>query len=90
MCCWFRRDRLPAKTPNSVIRIRWPDCRSAAKRPGAGVKLRAVSPEKLSEAIVRACERRRPELVYPPYMRILVALGQLSPRLGDWIVRRLT
>jgi short-subunit dehydrogenase len=61
-----------------------------AKKPGAGVKLRAVRPEKLSEAIVRACERRRPEVVYPPYMRILVALGQLSPRLGDWIVRRLT
>jgi short-subunit dehydrogenase len=61
-----------------------------AKKPGAGVKLRAVRPEKLSEAIVRACEHRRPELVYPPYMRVLVALGQLSPRLGDWIVRRLT
>ena len=27
-----------------------------AKKPGAGVKLRAVSPDKLSEAIVRACE----------------------------------
>ena len=53
-----------------------------AKRPGTGVKLRAVSPEKLSEAIVRACERRRPELVYPPYMRILVALGPAFAEIG--------
>jgi short-subunit dehydrogenase len=61
-----------------------------AKKPGAGVKFNAISPEKLSRAILRACERRQPELMYPGMVRLLVAIGQLSPRLGDWIVRRLT
>ncbi len=61
-----------------------------AKKPGAGVKFKAISPDKLSRAILRACERRQPELVYPGMVRLLFALGQLSPRLGDWLVRRLT
>jgi NAD(P)-dependent dehydrogenase (short-subunit alcohol dehydrogenase family) len=61
-----------------------------AKKPGAGVKFRAIRPEDLSHAILRACERRRPELIYPTAVRFLLALGAISPRLGDWIVRRLT
>lgn len=61
-----------------------------ARKPGAGVKFRAIRPEDLSHAILRACERRRAELIYPPAVRVLLALGALSPRLGDWIVRRLT
>jgi short-subunit dehydrogenase len=61
-----------------------------ARKPGAGVKFRAVSPEKLSQAILKACQQRRPELVYPRGVRLLFALGQLSPRLGDWLVRRFT
>jgi short-subunit dehydrogenase len=61
-----------------------------ARKPGAGVKFRAIRPENLSQAILRACERGRPELVYPPAVRLLLALGALSPRLGDWFVRRLT
>jgi len=61
-----------------------------AGKPGAGVKFRAVRPEKLSQAILRACQRRKPELVYPPSVRVLLVLGTLSPRLGDWLVRRLT
>ncbi|HEV2968825.1 MAG TPA: SDR family NAD(P)-dependent oxidoreductase [Pirellulales bacterium] len=61
-----------------------------ARKPGAGVKFRAVPPEKLSRLILKACEQRRPELVYPRLVRLLFVLGQLSPRLGDWLVRRLT
>lgn len=61
-----------------------------ARKPGAGVKFRAIRPEALSRAILRACQRRRPELTYPPAVRFLLALGALSPGLGDWIVRRLT
>ncbi len=61
-----------------------------ARKPGAGVKFRAVRPEKLSQVILRACQQRRPELVYPPSARLLLVLGTLSPRLGDWLVRRLT
>lgn len=61
-----------------------------ATQPGAGVKIRAIDPQRLSERILTACRRRRPELVVPGASRLVFALGQLSPRLGDWLVRRLT
>lgn len=61
-----------------------------ARRPGAGVRTRAIAPERLATAILRACERRRPELVMPGKARLLFALAQLWPRLGDWIVLRST
>jgi NAD(P)-dependent dehydrogenase (short-subunit alcohol dehydrogenase family) len=60
----------------------------SAREPGAGVKTDLIDPDKLAAAIVRACERRKVELVYPRYARLLLAVMQLSPTLGDWIVRR--
>ncbi len=66
------------------------DLPASANKPGAGVKVRAISPEWLGRAIVRACERRRPELVVPWRARLLFALAQLWPRLGDWLVLRKT
>lgn len=62
----------------------------SALRPGAGVRVKAIAPEWLAAAILRACERRRPELVVPGKARLLFALQQLWPRLGDWIVLRKT
>jgi uncharacterized protein len=62
----------------------------SARKPGAGVKSNLIRPEKLAAAIVRACERRRSELIYPRYARLLIALMQISPSLADWIVRRVT
>jgi len=59
-----------------------------ARRPGAGVKVGPVSPQKLAKAILRACQRRKPELVIPGKVRLLFALSQLWPTLGDWIVLR--
>jgi NAD(P)-dependent dehydrogenase (short-subunit alcohol dehydrogenase family) len=61
-----------------------------AYKPGGGVKVSLISPEKLAERILRACERRDPEIVTPGKARILFAISQLSPRLGDWLVRRMT
>jgi len=66
------------------------DLPERARRPGAGVKLKGIPPEKLARAILRACERRRPELVMPAKARLLFAISQLWPRLGDWIVVRMT
>jgi len=66
------------------------DLPERARRPGAGVKLEGIPPEKLARAILRACERRRPELVVPAKARLLFAISQLWPSLGDWIVRRMT
>jgi len=62
----------------------------SARRPGGGVKLRGISPEELARNILRYCERRRPELVMPAKARILFALSQLSPTVGDWIIGKMT
>jgi uncharacterized protein len=62
----------------------------SARRPGGGVKLKGISPHKLATSILRYCERRKPELVMPAKARILFALSQLSPTLGDWIIGKMT
>lgn len=59
-------------------------------RPGGGVKTNAIDPDALAERIIRACEKRRPELVVPWKARLLFAISQLSPRLGDWLVTKNT
>ena len=59
-----------------------------ASRPGAGVKLKGISAERLARKIVRYCELRKQELVLPWYTRLLFSVAQLSPRIGDFILRR--
>jgi NAD(P)-dependent dehydrogenase (short-subunit alcohol dehydrogenase family) len=66
------------------------DVPERARRAGGGVRTRAIPPQQLARAILRACELRRPELVVPGRARLLFALAQLFPRLGDWIVLRKT
>jgi NAD(P)-dependent dehydrogenase (short-subunit alcohol dehydrogenase family) len=66
------------------------DVPESARAPGAGVHVPDIYPEQLAAAILKACERRRPELVIPARARILFALSQLWPSLGDWILRRET
>jgi len=61
-----------------------------ARRPGAGVKVKGIPPTKLASAILRACERRQPEIVMPLKARLLFAIAQLCPRLGDWLVLKNT
>ena len=61
-----------------------------AAKPGAGVRISPVRPEKLSQAILKACRRGQPELIYPPLARLFIAVIQLFPRLGDWLVRKMT
>jgi NAD(P)-dependent dehydrogenase (short-subunit alcohol dehydrogenase family) len=61
-----------------------------AARPGGGVKTKLIDPADLAVRILAACERRRPEIVIPAKARLLFALGQLWPSLGDWLVRKFT
>ena len=63
------------------------DMPEIARSPGAGVRVPLTRPERLAAAILRACQRRQPELVVPGRVRILFALSQLWPSLGDAIVR---
>ena len=37
-----------------------------------------------------ACQRRRAELIVPARARLLFAAAQLSPQLGDWLVKKMT
>lgn len=61
-----------------------------AARPGGGVKTKAVDPADLAQRILAACERRRPEIVIPAKARLVFALAQLWPSLGDYLLRKFT
>jgi short-subunit dehydrogenase len=62
----------------------------AAARPGGGVHLSMIDPDWLARKIVQALERRRAELVVPAKARLLFAVSQIFPRLGDWLLRRMS
>jgi len=62
----------------------------SARKPGAGVKVGSIDPKNLAQKILTYCERRKPELIMPGKARILFALSQLFPSLGDWVVGRST
>ncbi len=66
------------------------DIPDQAQKPGAGAKLRGIEPDWLAERILTACERREPELVVPWKVRWLLALAQLFPRWGDWVLKKAT
>lgn len=67
-----------------------PDVPAAAYQPAGGAKVRAINPRWLAEKILWACEQRRAELIVPRRARLLFAVSQLSPRLGDWLLRKMT
>jgi short-subunit dehydrogenase len=62
----------------------------AALKPGGGAKLKALDPTRLAEKILAACEARQSELVLPGKVRLLLALSSLSPKLGDWLLKKST
>jgi short-subunit dehydrogenase len=66
------------------------DVPAAAYQPAGGAKVRAIDPRWLAEKILRACEQRHAELIVPRRARLLFAVSQLSPRLGDWLLRKMT
>jgi short-subunit dehydrogenase len=67
-----------------------PEVPAAAQQPGGGAKVGMINPHWLAGKILRACEERRAELVVPKRARLLFAASQLSPRFGDWLLRRMT
>lgn len=48
-----------------------------------------IPPERVARAVVRALRRRRAEVIVPWHIRPLWWADVLSPRLGDWLARRL-
>ncbi len=61
-----------------------------AGRPGAGARVKQLDPHKLARQILRACQKRRVELVVPGKVRLLLALSALWPTLGDRLLLRFT
>lgn len=59
----------------------------SARAPGAGAKIKGIKPEVLANKVVQAVQKRKKELVVPWKTRILFALLQISPSLGDWVLR---
>ncbi len=62
------------------------DLPESARKPGGGLKLKGIAPEVLAEKVLRACEKRQPELIVPAKARWLFAISQLWPKLGDRII----
>lgn len=62
----------------------------SALKPGGGANLKALDPTQLSERILAACKSRQPELVLPGKARLLLAISALSPKLGDWLLKKST
>jgi len=63
---------------------------ASARQPGGGVKLKGIDPQKLAKRILVACERRELEVVMPRKARFLFVVNQISARLGDWLVSKMT
>ncbi len=57
---------------------------------GAGTKLKGLAPDRVAGAVIRCIERRCPEVILPGYLRVLVAIGHASPRVGDWLLLKFT
>ncbi len=54
------------------------------------MKVNLLKPDRLAVQILRACEKRKPELVVPGKARLVFAISQLWPSLGDWIIRKMS
>jgi len=61
-----------------------------ASQAGGGARVHKIDPQWLADQILNACERRNIELIVPRKSRLLFALSQLLPRLGDWLLRKTT
>ena len=67
-------DRLTAEMPEE------------AKRPGGGTRVKGLDPQRVAIAVVQCLEKRKPDVLLPRYLRILIAVGHAFPRLGDWLL----
>ena len=80
----------PIARPDAGVRYDAARVPDNARKPGGGVKLRGIDPCKLSRRILAACASRQLELVVPAKARLLFVLAQISPRCGDWLIRKMT
>lgn len=67
-----------------------PNIPVSAQEPGGGARLKGIDPDQLAKWILTACEHRQEELIVPAKARILMALSAISPRWGDWLLKKST
>ncbi len=61
-----------------------------AAKPGGGTRVKGLPPERVADAVLDAIKHRKPDVVLPRYLRLLIMLGHASPRLGDWLLLKFT
>ncbi len=59
----------------------------SARKPAAGARVRGLEPAFVADKIVRGCEKRKLEWM-PWRLRFGYVALSMSPKLGDWIIRR--
>lgn len=62
----------------------------SAQRAGGGTKVKGLAPERVARSILLAAKKKRIDVVLPGYLRLLITVGNAFPRLGDWILLKLT
>jgi len=62
------------------------DIPAEALRPGAGASLAGLEPQWIADQVLRCVQRRSPDVILPRYMRLMITLWSLFPRLGDRIL----
>ena len=67
-----------------------PNLPQQATKPGGGTRVRGLPPEEVAAKILKMIDRRIPDVIMPGYLRLLVAIGHLWPRLGDWLLLKFT
>lgn len=66
------------------------DIPDSARLPAGGAKLKGLAPNVVAKAVVLAAKKRSVDKILPSYVRLLVAIGHATPRLGDWILLKFT
>lgn len=79
----------PIRRDDAGVRYAGSQTDAAAKAPGAGVRLKGICPDRLASRIVVAAGKRQRELIVPRKSRVLFVLAQLSPWLGDWLLKKM-
>ena len=80
----------PIARPDAGVRYEHTDVPKAAKQPGGGAKIRGLDAGQVVKATLKACERRKSELILPAKARILMAVAAAHPAWGDWLLGKFT
>ena len=57
-------------------------------KPGGGARVKAIDSDWLCRRILRGVERREREIIVPWKAKIAIIASCLSPRLGDWLLKK--